>query len=70
MTRSAADANEQAFLQDLDTLVDRSIDAMSPSEFRKFEKSSKKIMADIRLRANDSSESRETAQPDPTALGA
>jgi hypothetical protein len=70
MARSTADKGEQAILQELDAFVDHSIDAMSPAEFRKFDRNSKKTMADIRLRANDSAESRETAQPDPTTLGA
>jgi len=43
-----------SLLEELDALVDRSIDSKSPGELREFEKKRKKIMSEAKRRANDS----------------
>ena len=70
MAESNLSAREKAFFEELDAFVDQAIDAMSPEEFREFDAKSEKTMAEIKRRASESCESRETQQPEPRALRA
>lgn len=51
MTPFIAEERETSLFDELDTLVDESINAMSPKELKEFEKNRKKIMAEAESRA-------------------
>lgn len=70
MTTSKAEPRARGLLQDLDTLVDQSIESMSPAELKKFRKDRKKIMEAVNRRAADSRAPRESAGREKQALRA
>lgn len=70
MTPFIAEERETSLFDELDTLVDESINAMSPKELKEFEKNRKKIMAEAESRATGSGALPESPQQEKTALRA
>lgn len=70
MTPLIAEERSTSLLDELDALVDESIDAMSPKELKEFKKERKKIMAEVELRASGSAAPLKTAPDGKQALGA
>ena len=56
--------------EELDALVDQSIDSMSPRQLKAFEKKRKKIMSKARCRPLDSPAPRESEEQKTSALPA
>ena len=56
MTASKPEPRTSDLLRDLDTLVDQSIEAMSPAELKKFRKDRKKLMVSVRFRSCDAAQ--------------
>ena len=70
MTASKPEPRTSDLLRDLDTLVDQSIEAMSPAELKKFRRDRKKIMQAVNRRDADSNAPRETDEQARRALRA
>jgi hypothetical protein len=54
MTTSMAEKRTTSLLEELDAFVDQSIDSMSPTELKEFEKKRKRIMVDVSCPETDS----------------
>ena len=67
---SNASSRPKSLLNELDQLVDQSIDAMTPAQLKKFRSDRKKIMAGVKRRAADSRAPRESGEQERQALRA
>jgi hypothetical protein len=67
---TAKSTQSKSLLEDLDALVDQSINAMTPAQLKKFRRDRKKIMEGVRRRAADSPALRESGEQEKQALRA
>lgn len=70
MTKLASEKVANSLIEELHLLVDQSIDSMSSTELKAFEKKRKKIMAGAKRHESDSGAPRETGEPERQALRA
>lgn len=70
MTKAKINSGSKNLLQELDELVDQSIDSMSPAQLKKFRKDRKKIMRTVTRRDGVSRVPPESAQSEKRALRA
>jgi hypothetical protein len=67
MTKTNSNQHPQKLLEQLDELVDQSIDSMSPAQLKKFRKDRKKIMQNVTRRAAASRVPPESAESEKQA---
>jgi hypothetical protein len=62
MPISIEKTREEEILEELKASIDKSIDAMSPSQLSEYERKAEKLMKRARRRATSTASTRETAQ--------
>lgn len=70
MAAIGSQSESKSLLEDLDALVDQSIDAMTPAQLRKFRRDRKKIMRTVIPRGSASPAPRENAESERPVLRA